>query len=405
MVADPLAEALGDADLVRGADLGGPAAHAGGLEGVPTDEGDLGVVGERERAVVGEHGHALGGEAEQLFAAYGVVRLGQVGGPGARLAEGADPVGQSQQPTHVVVEHGRRHRSGLDRVDQRLAPRTVRAGHHEVQPAVGRGGRGPRREPVRHEQAVPSPLALEDAVVDVALLGGGQPVDVVVRGHHRPRVGVGDRDLERKEVDLPHGAFVHGAVDRVPVGLRLVGDQVLEAGADAVLLQPADVRRGEQAGEQRVLGVGLEETATQRGAVQVDRRPEHDVDLLSLRLLREQHPDLVGRLRAPRRRQQRGVGQQAGRAAAGELQPAHAGGTVGERHRGQPDGGLLVQGEERGTGQQPDLRLEVEPAEQVVEIHWTSVACGWVPPVRWTAGRPPRQYAGDLSREVVVIVP
>ena len=58
VVADPLAEAVGDADLVRGADLGGPATHAGGLEGMPTDEGDLGVVGERERAVVGEHGHA-----------------------------------------------------------------------------------------------------------------------------------------------------------------------------------------------------------------------------------------------------------------------------------------------------------------------------------------------------------
>ena len=46
-----------------------------------------------------------------LVAAYGIVRLGQVGGPGARLAEGADPVGQSQQPAHMVVQHGRRYGS------------------------------------------------------------------------------------------------------------------------------------------------------------------------------------------------------------------------------------------------------------------------------------------------------
>ena len=57
---------------------------------------------------------------------------------------------------------------------------------------------------------------------------------------------------------------------------------MLEASADSLALQALDVCRGEPPGEQRVLGVGLEEPAAERRAVQVDGRPEDDVDLLPL---------------------------------------------------------------------------------------------------------------------------
>ena len=174
--------------------------------------------------------------------------------------------------------------------------------------AAAAGGLG--GEPVGHDQAVVAPLALDDLVVDVVLLGGRDPVDVVVGRHHRPRVGLVDRDLERQQVELAQGGLVDHAVHGVPLGLGLVGDEVLQAGADAAALQPADVRRGELAGQQRVLGVRLEEPAAQRRAVQVDGRAEHDVDLLGHRLLGEQPADLVGGVLAPRRREQRRVGEQ-----------------------------------------------------------------------------------------------
>ena len=59
--------------------------------------------------------------------------------------------------------------------------------------------------------------------------------------------------------------------------------------------------------------------------------------LLPLGLLGEQPPDLLGRLGAPRRREQGRVGEEAGQRAAGEVEPAHARRPVGERHRLEPD--------------------------------------------------------------------
>ena len=164
------------------------------------------------------------------------------------------------------------HGARLDVGHQGLAPRPVRAGHDEVETTERGRRRGLGGEPVAHEQAVPAPLALDHLVVDVDLLGGGDAVDVVVGGHDRPRLRLLDRDLERQQVDLAQRVLGDDRVHVVAQGLGLVGDEVLEAGADSLALQALDVCRGEPAGEQRVLGVGLEEPAAERRAVQVDGR-------------------------------------------------------------------------------------------------------------------------------------
>ena len=57
-------------------------------------------------------------------------------------------------------------------------------------------------------------------------------VEPVVRRHHRPRVGAGDGQLERREVDLAQGALVDDGVDDHPVGLLVVDREVLQARAD-----------------------------------------------------------------------------------------------------------------------------------------------------------------------------
>jgi hypothetical protein len=262
--------------------------------GRPPDQGHGATPGQREGPVVRQHRHPLGREPRELLTPDAATRLGQVGAPGAGLADRADPGRQPQQPAQVFVDHALVDLARLDGRDQCRTPGAGRPGHHEVEPAVrGRGGRL-RREPVRHHQTAPAPLALEDPVVDRPVLGRGDAVDVVVGRHHRPRVGVLDRDLERQQVELAQRPLVHDAVDGLPVGLGLVGDQVLHAGADALRLQAGDVRRREVAGQQRVLGVGLEQPPAQRAAVQVDRRAEHDMDVLPLRLLGEQPPDLRG---------------------------------------------------------------------------------------------------------------
>jgi hypothetical protein len=160
------------------------------------------------------------------------VRLGHLGRPVAGRAECADPRRQPEQAPYVVVDDRFRHLAGLDRGHERVAPRSAGSGHHQVEAAVrGRSG-GLGREPVRHQQTGPAPLTLEDPVVDRVLLSGGRAVDVVVRRHHRPRIGIGDGDLERQQVQLAHRALVDPAVHRVPVGLGLVADQVFETGTD-----------------------------------------------------------------------------------------------------------------------------------------------------------------------------
>jgi len=279
----------------------------------------------------------------------------------------------------VVVDHRLVDLAGLDGGDQRGAPGAERAGHHQVEPAVRRRSGRLGREPVRHQQPAPTPLALEDLVVDRPLLGRRDAVDPVVGRHHRPRVGVLDRDLERQQVELAQRPLVHDAVDAVPVGLGLVGDQVLQAGADAVRLQARDVRSSEVTGQQRVLGVGLEQAPAQRAAVEVDGGAQHHVDVLALGLLGEQPPDLRGRLGAPGGREQGGVREEAGERAAGEVQAAYAGRPVGERHRREPELVVAVQGEHRGTGQQLHLVLEPKAGHPLVErrvVHVLSLHLG-----------------------------
>ena len=132
----------------------------------------------------------------------------------------------------------------------------------------------------------------------------GTPLTWLWSRHHRPRIGVLDGDLERQQVEAEYPR-VDPTVDRVPVGLGLVRDEVLEAGADPALLQTPDVRRRQPAGEERVLGVRLEQAPAQRRAVQVDRGAKHDVDALALGLLGQDPAYFAGSVLAPRGREAR----------------------------------------------------------------------------------------------------
>ena len=277
-----------------GVDLSRAAAHADRLDPVAADEGHRSLGGQRQRTAV-EHDHAVRGQASQLGPALRGVRCRGCRGPLALLAgaaQGADALGEPEQPAHVLVDDGLRHGTGLDVGHQRLAHGPSGPGMTRSRPRALRG-RGLGGEPVAHQQAVPAPLALDHLVVDVVLLGGRDAVDVVVGGHDRPGVRLLDGDLERQQVDLAQRLLGDDGVHVVALGLRLVGDQVLQAGADPLVLQPLHVGRGELASEQRV----LEHCSKRRppsGAVQVDGRAEHHVDLLAFGLLREHLADLVG---------------------------------------------------------------------------------------------------------------
>ena len=129
-------------------------------------------------------------------------------------------------------------------------------------------------------------------------------------------------------------------------------------GSDPAALNPGDPCRGQPAGQQRVLGEGLEATPAQGTALDVDRRAEDDVHRLPLGLRRDESTDPIHQVRIP-------TGPQGGAARGAQgwrsLVPdraAHAVRAVGQPQRVHPQrrvvpGGPHVQpGRQRGAGGQ-----------------------------------------------------
>ena len=204
----------------------------------------------------------------------------------AHAVELPDAGGEAQDPQHLVVDRGLADLAGADGRHQRVAPRAVRAGHREVHGGAG-GLQAAGRGPVGHHQAVPAPLVLEH-VAQQRRLGHRVAVDLVVGGHHGPRMRLGDDLLERRQVELAQRALVHAGVEREALGLRVVGHEVLDGRADARALEAVDVGDADPRGQVRVLAEALEVAAAVGRAVQVDRRREQHVDALAAALRGEQ---------------------------------------------------------------------------------------------------------------------
>ena len=86
--------------------------------------------------------------------------------------------------------------------------------------------------------------------------------------------------------------------------LQIVAAEMLEAGARAVLLQPADVRLSHLPREKRILREILEVPPAQRRALDVDARRKQNVHALFKAVVRERGAHLTGAVPVP------GVGKQ-----------------------------------------------------------------------------------------------
>jgi len=102
----------------------------------------------------------------------------------------------------MIVDGRLCNRAGTHCCHKMIAPRPARARHHKIKSTVRCRRDSLRRTPVGHQQAVPVPLSLQHPVVQLAVLGGSDPIDVVVGGHDRPRIRIGYADLERQQVKL-----------------------------------------------------------------------------------------------------------------------------------------------------------------------------------------------------------
>ena len=182
--------------------------------------------------------------------------------------------------------------SGRDLVQQRLAV-AERAGQLDVDPGGQRvrgrlalGLRDPvhdlqegHRPVVRDDGAGEAPLVAQHAGEQGVVGGHRDPVDVGVGVHHAADAGVPDGVLERRQDHVGELARPHADRGVVAGGPRGgVPGEVLEGGDDAVLLQPAHVRRPDLRDEVRVLAQRLLDPTPAVVADDVEHRRQPLVD-------------------------------------------------------------------------------------------------------------------------------
>jgi hypothetical protein len=219
------------------------------------------------------------------------------------------------------------------------------------------------------------------------VLGHRGAVDPVVGGHDGPRADVAHQRLERSEVELPQRAVVDARVQRRPLGLGVVGDEVFDGRGHSPALHAADERCSDPGGQQRIFAEALEVPAAIRRAVQVHRRRQQDVHALAPRLDGQQPAQPLDPRLVPGRGQRRRRRDVRRRVALVPQLPAHPGRPVRHHDPAQPDGRLRVQGPEVRAGQQPHLLLERQPLQTLVD-HGVDREClrGHRPPASHGAG-------------------
>ena len=206
------------------------------------------------------------------------------------------------------------------------------AGHFQIEAVVGRCHAVIGGIPVRHQNALEAPIALEHLEVEELVLGGVRAVDQVVGVHHRVHVALGDGGLKGRQVDFAHGALVHFHVHVVPVVLLVVQGIVLDGGDDALRLHALDIgnhQRGVQVG---VFGEILEVAASHGRAGDVDAGAEQEIDAAGAGIPAQASPRLRAKSRVP------GGGQRHAAGIGGGRPPgAHAHRGVGHFEARQAD--------------------------------------------------------------------
>ena len=229
------------------------------------------------------------------------------------------------------------------------------------------------RTPVGHDETLEAPLVTKDRGEQLDVIRGVGPVDPVVGAHHRPRLGLGDGDLERAQVQLAQRPLVDHGVDHQSMALLVVDRVVLQAGTDALGLDAPDPTSGQATAQQRVLRQVLEGPTACRVALQVhtgtqdDRHPECE------RLLADRPTDLVEQIDVPRAAERRCGREARGGLSGGQTQVIRVVHLTAQTVRpvGDDDAGDLrlrhrVQGPEAVAAQQLDLGPQVQVRHDVL---------------------------------------
>ena len=175
----------------------------------------------------------------------------------------------------------------------------------------------------------------------MTVFAGVVPVQAVVGRHHRGRTRRFHHVFKGAEVNFPQGALVDLAVGRLPVGLLIVGREMLEGNRHVLPLGGVYIGRAQSSGQKGVFAEILKIPAAQRGTLHVDARPQQHGNVRVPGFLRNRPSQALRCGHVP------GTGQGAGRGIAGGHQTdvvlallflllAQAVGAVGQMDGGQP---------------------------------------------------------------------
>ena len=280
--------------------------HAGSAQRVERRVHLRGIDARAARALIARHGGKIADDGDALalpqrekflfvFQQHGRLRRGFRGERVVRRAvenaaarerflRGKNKV---QHVIHLLVQKGLVERPvlyGLDDVPVGLA---VGGRHFERRSGAHGGDAVVVAAPVGDDEPVKAPLAAEDIAQQVLVFVAVSTVQPVICRHKRAHTALFYGGLKRRKIDLAQRPLVHDGIGRHAAQLLRVCGKVLHTCAHAGALYAADHRRGELAGEQRVLGEILKVPPAERAALDVHARPEHHADALRHGLLAE----------------------------------------------------------------------------------------------------------------------
>ena len=155
-----------------------------------------------------------------------------------------------------------------------------------------------------------------------------QSIDLIVSRHDGTGLSCFDSDHEWQQVDLAESTIGDHRAHSHTLVFLVVTDKVLETGNNVLFLDSIAVCAGEYTREQRVLGVRLEASATERTSLDVDCRSKDDMGAFGFRLVGEEVANTVDQVFVKGRSDGSATWETCGRRASIEVCSANAIGAI-----------------------------------------------------------------------------
>ena len=146
---------------------------------------------------------------------------------------------------------------------------------------------------VGEEEAFESPFVAEDGDLGILVRASPDWANAVERGHDGVGLSFVDGPLEWIEKEFAGFLFIEPDGDSVAIGFFVIEGEVLQVGDDAFLLHADDFAFRADAGEEGILAEVFVGTANEGGAVEVDARGPHALDIVEMGVFRDGVADFL----------------------------------------------------------------------------------------------------------------